>query len=374
VGAMEKILVVEDSPEVSRNITDLLELNGYSVHSAENGLIGYNQAKEYLPDLIISDIMMPEVDGYEFLNLVREDNLINSTPFIFLTAKSSYDNLRDGMGNGADDYIAKPYSVNDLLNSVKNAIEKKKRADKKLEFLKNSIAMYIPHELRTPLTAILGYTECMKEELKQDEENSSMKHMLNNIHSSAVRLKEVINKFIIYSDTTMLTKDPGKLFILRKKLLPSTSETIRYAAHNLATKFSRKEDLKLNIKDTRIFIDETLFQFMITEVIENAMKYSLQGSSIEINTEFRDNDYVIKVTDSGIGIKNEYLKEFSAFTQFDRYKHEIGGSGLGIATIINILKIYNGKLHIESEENKYTSVEISIPLPKEDDSQIQLLN
>jgi DNA-binding NarL/FixJ family response regulator len=115
---MQKILVIEDEPEMRRNLLTILRLEHFEPLGAENGLRGLQLAKTHKPDLILCDVMMPELDGYAVLRSLREDNETAFTPFIFLTAKGEKPDLRRGMNLGADDYLAKPVGKAELLNAI----------------------------------------------------------------------------------------------------------------------------------------------------------------------------------------------------------------------------------------------------------------
>lgn len=138
-----KILVIEDNDEMRENISELLELGDYDVEVAENGRLGVKKALDYLPDLIICDIMMPEMDGYETLHLISRNQKTMSIPFIFLTAKAEKEDFRKGMEMGADDYLIKPFDHISLLNTVERRLKKhialvKKRESGPEQFLRNS--------------------------------------------------------------------------------------------------------------------------------------------------------------------------------------------------------------------------------------------
>lgn len=124
-----KLLLIEDNPEVLDNTAEILELADFEVLTAENGKVGVAKAKEYLPDLIICDIMMPELDGYGVLYLLGKNKETANIPFIFLTAKSEGTDFRKGMGLGADDYITKPFEEMDLLDSIESRLKKKQKLE-----------------------------------------------------------------------------------------------------------------------------------------------------------------------------------------------------------------------------------------------------
>src|SRR5881398_3552788 len=115
---MKKILVIEDEPEMRRNITALLRYKEYEPIAAENGRLGVEAARREKPDLILCDVMMPELDGYAVLQALQADAALARTPFIFLTAKGEKDDLRCGMNLGADDYLTKPIANAELVQAI----------------------------------------------------------------------------------------------------------------------------------------------------------------------------------------------------------------------------------------------------------------
>lgn len=123
-----KILIVEDNKDVRENISEILALSGYETYSAANGKTGVEEALRIQPDLIICDIMMPELDGYGVLRILSKNNAFDDVPFIFLTAKTELIDMRKGMTLGADDYITKPFDDVELLDTIEVRLKKKKPA------------------------------------------------------------------------------------------------------------------------------------------------------------------------------------------------------------------------------------------------------
>lgn len=124
---MKKILVIEDNAEVRENLVEILELSNYEVESAVNGVLGVKLALEWKPDLILCDVMMPELDGFGVLRILSQKSETSDTPFIFLTAKTERNDFRTGMSLGADDYITKPFDQVDLLNAIEMRLRKSER-------------------------------------------------------------------------------------------------------------------------------------------------------------------------------------------------------------------------------------------------------
>jgi len=135
---MEKILVIEDDENLRNTIKEILELHKYDVSTADNGLIGVAKALQFKPNIIICDVMMPEMNGFETLRNIRSITDIANTPFIFLTAKTEKKDFREGMNSGADDFLNKPFNTIELLKVIKIRIKKSNKAKEKysIEILK----------------------------------------------------------------------------------------------------------------------------------------------------------------------------------------------------------------------------------------------
>lgn len=121
---MKKILIIEDEPEMRRNISTLLRYHNYQPIAAQNGRQGVEMARRELPDLILCDVMMPELDGYSVLQALQADPALARTPFIFLTAKGEKEDLRSGMNLGADDYLTKPVANADLMRAIETRLRR----------------------------------------------------------------------------------------------------------------------------------------------------------------------------------------------------------------------------------------------------------
>lgn len=154
---MKKILIIEDQPQMRRNLATILEMEGFEVSLAEDGSAGVARAREFKPDLIICDVMMPELDGYGVLRTLRTDKATSTIPFIFLTAKGEKIDQRTGMNLGADDYLTKPVARTDLLASVKVRLERRDAHEAELESAKSSAGFNPNFESPKPLES-LGLT------------------------------------------------------------------------------------------------------------------------------------------------------------------------------------------------------------------------
>ncbi|MFP4368923.1 MAG: response regulator, partial [Candidatus Kapaibacterium sp.] len=205
---MPVVLVIEDEKNVLENISEILEIENYKVLKAENGRSGIEAAKAYKPDIIICDIMMPELSGYDVLLQLRKDPETFYIPFIFLSAKAEKQDQRAGMNLGADDYLTKPYKNKELLEAVETRLIKEKinksHAEKKLNKLRENLALSLPHELRTPLNGILGFSQLLKMDFREMDPDEA-EIMIDNIYDSGLRLNRLIVNYLLYANLLEIT-------------------------------------------------------------------------------------------------------------------------------------------------------------------------
>lgn len=155
---MNKILVIEDQPQMRKNLVIILEMENFQVIAAENGRQGIELARQEKPDLIICDVMMPQLDGYGVLQALRSDGALATTPFVFLTAKGDKIELRKGMNLGADDYLTKPVQREDLLAAVQSRLDRRKAQQAEVESAKSNGGFNPDFSSPKPLET-LGLTE-----------------------------------------------------------------------------------------------------------------------------------------------------------------------------------------------------------------------
>lgn len=356
---MIKILAVEDSVEMLSNITTILTLNGFSVITAKDGLEGLNKAKSTCPDIIISDIMMPVMDGYEMLNALRENETLQTTPLIFLTAKVDRRDLREGMVRGADDYITKPFKSSELLEAIETQLRKKELIKAKYDEIAENISSYIPHELRTPLIAIMGYTDLLLSDMKAWDEEA-ITNMLSNVKKASGRLYKTIEKFIRYSEIELLLANKPKKEIDESQEI-STKDNISLVAQKISNNYFRPEDLIVSLSDSRLRMEEEHFQILLEELLDNAFKFSNKNEHVEIKDIPGVNSLTLEITNQGRGMSQSEIEKINPFIQHNRKHFAQTGNGLGLVTAVKLSKLYDINVELQSEKNKYFSVRLSFP-------------
>ena len=242
----EKLLVVEDDKELRNILAEILSAAGYLVTTTVNADNALHKLEDGpVPDLIISDIMMPGKSGLELLEEFRRRYHNFDIPFIFLTAKAEDTDVRMGMNLGAEDYIKKPFKVQDLLNSVELRLEKQKQSKEKIELLTRAMNINIPHELRTPLIPILGYSDIILDD-KGELSESEIKQYMKYIQSSGAKMSDRIKKLLVYQRLELQDVN-GELKMV--KYLATTKTSVRSVAsslYDIAGSYGRINDLSID--------------------------------------------------------------------------------------------------------------------------------
>ncbi|MFY8000390.1 MAG: hybrid sensor histidine kinase/response regulator [Candidatus Kapaibacteriota bacterium] len=365
--SMETILVVEDNAIVLESIVESLKIHGYHVLQALNGLEAIPLAQKHLPHIILSDIMMDGMDGYALLNELRKDPATALIPFLFMSAKTDFDDIRFAMNLGADDYITKPFSPSSLVTTIKTRISKnammQSAVHDKIKQLTENLAYAMPHELRTPMTAIMGCADLIKRNI--DPLNTEEILLCSDLIDTSVRrLYRLIEQFNHYAQLTLIEAEPLRRKQLYTQMTMYAGDTINEFVMEEATRNGRTECIVIedNIGDAVLPIKSYYLEMIVREVLNNAFKFSAPNSPIRVTLSKTLQGYVVSMNDKGRGISKQHIRNIEAFTQFERQQYEQQGVGLGLALVKKILDLYGGKFIMHSEQGIGTTVQMILPL------------
>ncbi|MFZ5919162.1 MAG: hybrid sensor histidine kinase/response regulator [Chloroflexota bacterium] len=361
------ILVVEDNPTMAEGISDVLEMEGYRVVEARNGLEGLQRLKEGGVDLILADIMMPLMDGYDFHTQVRENAEWAAIPFIFLTAKGQKEDVRHGKQLGADDYLVKPFDPTDLTIAVESklrrASEMKQAAERGLDTLKHNILNALSHEFRTPLTYIQGYADLL---LDGDPANEPeiFKDFLERIRAGSQRIHRLVEDFIFLvslesGEITSAIEQGG----MTTDLLPSLrAEVMSFQQRMQEKDISLHTEWSANLPP--VFTYPPLVCNAMGRLIDNAIKFCpAQGGEIWISAGAVGGQVRITVRDNGMGIpEEEQSRIFDRFYQVNRELYEQQGVGLGLSIAQAIIDLHGGQIEVQSTPASGSAFTIALPV------------
>ncbi len=358
---MKKILIVDDSDYILESTSILLSLEGYEVYTANNGEEGYQRAVEILPDLILCDVQMPVMDGYSMLEKIRSDPKTEFIPFVFLTAFGEKQNIREGMVRGADDYITKPFTHQELIQALNTQWKKQdtfhKQVKEKVDTVGKAISFALPHEFRTVLNEVIGSAKLILSNIEFLQKEDVLE-LASDILKSSNRLLKITENFLIYTKIESIANNPEKKAQLRMHFTDEPFAIIQDIAQLKSENFGRGNDLIIEnpIYNISLEISSDSFYKIIDELIDNAFKFSEPGDKIKITSIIEKNKALFEIADEGRGINEEKLRFIDSFTQFEREIYEQQGVGMGLIIAKRLVELHDGKFLIKSEIGKGTSV------------------
>lgn len=364
------VLVVEDDVHLLSGIKDILELEHYRVLTAQNGVEGLNvlnQLPDEPPSVIVSDIMMPHMDGFTFLEEVRKEDRWVTVPFIFLTAKGEKTDRHRGSLAGADVYLTKPFDAEDLLVSVSSCLRRygdvKRVKDEEIGDVKSKILAILNHEFRTPLTLVVGYADILKEYDGKNMGYEDIMSFLQGVNSGAERLRRLVENFI-----TLVELDSGdaeRTFGWRQRPIEDVVDLVTDALRQVEAVPDRPRQFTVEIDPNlpTVTADAQFLGIIIRELLENAAKFSYKDGAVLTRIYQDDDHYVIEVRDEGRGIEAIYHEKiWHPFFQINREEFEDQGAGSGLALVDGLVKIHGGQRMVSSQLGGGSVFSVRLPI------------
>lgn len=349
-----KILIVDDAIDTVELLRKRFHSEGYDTAEAYDGEEALRRVDEYSPDLIVLDVMMPKIDGYEVCHRLKTDENRKYIPVLMLTAKGEIESKVKGLEIGADDYLAKPFDYKELSARVKSLLTIKSAREKLVEEEK-SVALdkmmdEVAHEIRNPLVSIGGFSKRVYDRLPENDPN---KKYLEMIMDEVSKLENMVKLLIELK--TMTVCYLGNMDI---------NEVITEALASYEDEFAAKGVVvKTRLLDNLPFIsgDKEQLKIAVSNLIKNSIEAMQESPKVlTIATSVSDVRMIIEVSDTGKGIPKDKLK--SIFHPF--YTSKIYGPGLGLTFTLKIVQQHGGNISVESEPGKGTTFTIRLPIRK----------
>ena len=365
-----KILLVDDNEDMLFVTSKLLSLQGFETVQASSARLALMKVDEELPDLILCDIMMPDMDGYEFRRRVMNNPESFDIPVIFLSGLSSEEDLRNGREFGCDDYLTKPFDTEDLLAVVRGKLalfgSRRKMRSLRLESYRRRIIHTLSHEFRTPLVSISTGTELLLERYEALEADK-IKRLLLSIKNSGGRLESLVNDFMILqqidngqcSELSERSRQQIPLVELAETALSSFTEL--YPELQSRVELQKRPELDSSYPFVHVYDIQVLGS--LQRLLENACKFSPAVSKVSVVVGMDGDRATISVRDRGPGLRDdEKRKALEVFSQIDRDTNEQQGCGLGLSIADKLVRINGGELHLlDPHDSKGLTVELRFP-------------
>ena len=357
---MALVLVIEDEQIIREEVLEWLQFEDFDVLGAANGREGVQLALQNLPDLVVTDIMMPEMDGYRVLLELRTHASTALLPVIFMTALAEHSQVRHGMELGADDYLTKPFTSKELVEAVRARLGKqtqlKRQSEQELSTLRQQIIHALPNELRTHLVGILGFAEILSLDSASlsSEQVADFGRVIFEEGQALLRLSE---NYILYAQLEL-----NEASSLLDGSLKNPADVIQKICSKLGVQYNRNKDISIKASNVPLKISEKDFEKAVFEIVDNALKFSPSNTQVVISSRIGENTYQLSIQDGGRGIAPENIKRIGAYMQFERTLYEYQGSGLGLTLVKRLVEINGGVFNLESQVGEGTTARLDFPL------------
>lgn len=362
-----KLLVVDDVQSNVLLLKALLGKEGYSISTAMNGQEALDMIGKEKPDLILLDVMMPGMDGFEVAATLKSQESFKEIPIIFLTALDDTQSIVKGFQLGANDFISKPFRKEELMVRIchqLSLVAAKRIILQQTEELKKTIAgrdkLYsvIAHDLRSPMASMKMLLNTIMMSVEQDKMNPEIFDMLEMSNKTSEEVFALLDNLLKWTKSQL-----GKLTVVPQvidisELVDGVIEVMRPVAaiKNITIRLEKAERHEVSV-------DIEMIKSVIRNLLSNAVKFSHKDSEISVNVEASDDRVVVSVADHGRGIKKEdqpkLLQEATHFTTFGTNSEE--GSGLGLLLCRDFVRKNSGEFWFESEENVGSRFSFSLP-------------
>lgn len=362
----EMILVVDDQMTNLKILSSILSKE-YSLGIANSGENAMKYLASNTPDLILLDIMMPEMDGYEVCQKIKQNEDYQDIPIIFLTAKTDIDDVVKGFEYGAVDYITKPFNISELkvrvrnhlnLQAARNELKEANQKLKKINQEKDRFFSIIAHDLRSPLSGFAGLSELLVQQIRANNLDMIEKYASAMQQSSKITMELLMN---------LMTWSRAQTGTLEYK--PETLSVPGIVNENVAFLQNAADEKSITLTtqitdDFTFMADKEMMGVVLRNSISNAIKFTNNGGSVTISAAKNEQEVSFSVVDDGIGMNEEMV---NSLFRIDTKVRRIGtnkepSTGLGLLLCKEFVDMHGGKIRVESEEGKGTKITVIIPV------------
>lgn len=361
-----KLLIVDDVQTNVLLLKALLSKEGYGVLIANNGQEALTIARQELPDLILLDVMMPGMDGFEVAQRLEEDELVSNIPIIFLTALDDTESIVRGFKLGASDFISKPFRKEELMVRIRHQLtlvaarriimEQKAELEKTIAG-RDKLYSVIAHDLRSPMASMKMLLNTIMMSVTREQMDPDIFDMLEMSNKTSEEVFCLLDNLLKWTKTQLgkLTVVPQELDITG--LVDGVVEVMQSVAEVKHIRLIRQGNTTV-----KVCVDNEMIKSVVRNLLSNAIKFSEQNSEIILSVEEKGDKVICAVKDHGRGIKKEdqgkLLNDATHFTTYGTNSEE--GSGLGLLLCRDFIRKNGGELWFESEENVGSTFSFSL--------------
>jgi signal transduction histidine kinase len=357
-GARPRVLVADDNAEMRAYLVRLLA-DRYAVETVADGVDALAVARARPPDLVLSDIMMPRLDGMGLLRALRSEPSLSTVPVVLVSARSDEVTTVEALGLQADDYLSKPFSARELLARVAAHIElARARREAAESALKDTFLGVVGHELRTPLTSLKLRVQAAQRKLAESSDVRAAEHHLAAVDRSLARLERLVEEIL-----SMNAIASGRLALVRESV--DLAAICREVATEESAAFARSVALDLPRGPVEASVDRRRVREVVKHLLANALMFSPGGRPVTVSLRNSGAEVVLRVRDEGPGISPEEVAHiFDRFYRTPGTTVQVGsqiGLGLGLYIARAIVGLHGGRVEVESAPGHGSTFVVTLP-------------
>lgn len=347
-----KILIIDDNIDTVELLRKRFRIEGYETDEAYDGEEGLKKVYDYVPDLIVLDVMMPKIDGYEVCKRIKQDESLKQIPILMLSAKSQVPDKVRGLDIGADDYLTKPFDFKEVMARVRTLLsqksESKKLAEKEKFDALDHFVDEVSHEVRNPLVAIGGFGRRLRDNLPEGSQN---RKYIDIILKNVEVLERMVHELIALKGATLCYTEPSDLNEITMNALSVYKHEIEKKNITLIMHFMENPPM--------IHADQENITMAISNLIENSIEAMVgEKRELKISTSVTEGCFEIQVADTGKGIAKDKLKNiYDPFFTTKTY-----GPGFGLTFALKTIQSHKGMITVESKVNEGTTFTVRLPI------------
>ncbi len=357
------VLIIDDVLENVQLLADILG-DDYRIFTATNGPAGIETAKEEDPDLILLDIMMPGMDGFETCRVLKYDPMTQSIPIVFLTAKTGSADVIRGFEMGGVDYITKPFNIQELAARVKTHIELTRSREELARLIRDKDKFFsiIAHDLRGPLGSFMSISDYVSENLGSLN-TEDLEPLLREMHLTANGVYKLLENLLDWSRIQLGKINFNAQALPLGQLLDEAIQMLRSQADQKDITIVREYD-----SSVKVVADENMIGTVLRNLISNAVKYTQRGGQVTISSSAENDSHrlLVSVTDTGIGMSEEILEQLFDISRSSSAAgtEQEKGTGLGLILCQELMTIHGQKIWAESTPGEGSTLNFTLEMKK----------